>query len=362
MRFKAELSSPEIIKPILRQVEALAGKMGKDIRIMEVCGTHTVSLRKSGIHSLLPENIKLISGPGCPVCVTPTGYLDNALALVEDNRAVIATFGDMLKVPGSKGISLSRYLGTGRVRMVYSPTDLPDMAQQSEKPVVFLGIGFETTIPTIASVFLKAEQENIANLFIYTAFKVVIPALRALLDIPDRYIDGFLLPGHVSAIIGTEAYSLLEEPGGVPGVVAGFEPADMLFAILLILRQIFKGENRVENGYPRVVKADGNPRARKIMERLLTPSSEPWRGLGVIPDGSMKLKDEFRRLDADVVFDLPQIKDYDRPGCICASVILGKKSPVDCSLFGKKCIPENPVGPCMVSSEGSCAAYLKYGE
>lgn len=362
MRFKKELSSPEIIKPILRQVENLAGEMRKDIRIMEVCGTHTVSLRKSGIHSLLPANIKLISGPGCPVCVTPTGYLDNALALVEDNRAVIATFGDMLKVPGSKGISLSRYLGTGRVRMVYSPTDLLNMALNNEKPVVFLGIGFETTIPTIASVFLKAEQEKIANLFLYTAFKVVIPALRALLDIPDRYIDGFLLPGHVSAIIGTEAYSLLEEPGGVPGVVAGFEPADMLFAILLILRQIFKGENRVENGYPRVVKADGNPRAREIMERLLTPGSEPWRGLGIIPEGSRRLKEEFRRLDADAVFNLPQIKDYDPPGCICAAVILGKKSPVDCSLFGKKCTPENPVGPCMVSSEGSCAAYLKYGE
>ena len=346
---------------LIAEIEKTAADVRRDVRIMEVCGTHTVELRKQGIHSVLPASIRLISGPGCPVCVTPAGYIDNALALAESGRAVVATFGDMLKVPGSTGRSLSSLTGRGAVRMVYSPRELAGIAGSSPLPVVFLAVGFETTIPTIVSALLEARRKGLTNLFIYTAFKTVPQALRFLLSNPVHAIDGFLLPGHVSVIIGADAYGFLEKDDGRPGVVTGFEPVEMLLGILMVLRQIRGGEHRVENAYPRAVRPEGNRLAQDLISRTLEPRSDAWRGLGVIPGGALALRSELRESDAEAVFSLPPARDYEAPGCLCSRVISGMALPTECCLFGSRCTPDDPVGPCMVSSEGTCAAYFRYG-
>jgi hydrogenase expression/formation protein HypD len=355
---KTLFSDRSLAGPVVDRINSLASQIGRPIRIMEVCGTHTVALRRSGIHSLLPKNVILVSGPGCPVCVTPTGYIDNALSLL-DRDFIVATFGDMLKVPGSEGLSLSRYMGSGRVRIVYSPAEL--LSMENER-IVFLGIGFETTIPVIAKVFLEVFQRGNNELLLYTAFKTVPPALKALLAGEDHRIDAFLLPGHVSVILGVEPYRLLESPGGLPGVIAGFEPLDMLSGISAILEQVNAGENRVENLYPRVVREQGNPKARAVIAQFLEPRDELWRGLGTIPDSGLGIRPEYARLDAQVQLELPQVENYEPPGCRCAEVIQGITVPPDCSLFSNPCTPESPVGPCMVSSEGTCAAYFRYGQ
>jgi hydrogenase expression/formation protein HypD len=336
-------------------------RIGRPVRIMEVCGTHTVELRRQGILSLLPRGVTLVSGPGCPVCVTPAGYIDNALALVDGGRAIVASFGDMLRVPGASGEALSTRSATGRVRLVYSPSELLPMAAGTGLPVVFLAVGFETTQPAVLGALLEAMERGITSLLLYTAFKAVPPALRFLLSDPGHGIDGFLLPGHVSAVIGPEAYAFLEGPGGRPGVITGFEPLDMLAGILMILRQVERREARVENAYPRAVHQGGNPEARGLMDRCLEPSDEPWRGLGGIPGGSLGLRGWLAGHDAAAAFSLPAAADAPAPGCLCGSVIAGRASPEECELFGAACTPETPVGPCMVSSEGTCAAHLRYG-
>jgi hydrogenase expression/formation protein HypD len=351
----------ELASAMVSEIEKTAAGIGRPVRIMEVCGTHTVELRKQGIHSLLPRSISLVSGPGCPVCVTPAGYIDNAFALAEAGRAVIASFGDMLKVPGSSGRSLTSLSGRGLVKLVYSPTDLIEIAGATGTPVVFLAVGFETTIPTIISALLDAERNGIDNLYLYTAFKTVPPALRFLLTNPEHGIDGFLLPGHVSVVIGADAYGFLEGPEGRPGVITGFEPLDMLLGILMVLHQLQKGESRVENAYPRAVKPGGNPLARGMMERMLEPRDETWRGLGVIPGAALGLRPALADRDAEKAFSLPAAADPEAPGCICAQVVAGMATPPQCPLFGTRCTPDDPVGPCMVSSEGTCAAYFRYG-
>jgi hydrogenase expression/formation protein HypD len=351
-----------LAEPVLRELRRLAGSVGRPVRIMEVCGTHTVAIRRAGIPSLLPDNLQLISGPGCPVCVTPTGYIDNALALLRRPEVLLASFGDMLKVPGSDGDSLSRHTGGGRVRVLYSPAELPALAAQHEGPVVFLAIGFETTIPTIAAALLAAERQGQDNLYLYTAFKTVPPALRALLSGGNLALDAFLLPGHVSVILGEEPYRFLEEPGGVPGVITGFEPLDILDGILAALRQVAASSHRVENRYTRAVRPEGNPRARRVTDTVLEPAEALWRGLGVIPWSGMKLRKPFERRDAALRFELPPMTNCEPPGCSCARVLQGLAEPRQCPLFGGACTPERPVGPCMVSSEGSCAAEYRYGE
>jgi hydrogenase expression/formation protein HypD len=346
---------------LVSEIARTAEKIGRVVRLMEVCGTHTVELRRQGIHSLLPAGIRLISGPGCPVCVTPAGYIDNALALVKDERATVATFGDMLKVPGSAGENLSAYSGTGRVKLVYSPRELVDMARVTKGPLVFLAVGFETTIPTIVAALREALSAGRDNLLLYTALKTVPPALRFLLSNPEHGIDGFILPGHVSVIIGAEAYSALEEPGGRPGVVTGFEAMDMLVGILMLLRLVLRNEHKVENAYTRAVRPGGNPRARAITAEALEPRDELWRGLGVVPGAGLGLRQELAGADAEKVLALPPAKDVEPPGCLCARVVTGMASPLQCALFGKRCTPDDPVGPCMVSSEGTCSAYFRYG-
>jgi hydrogenase expression/formation protein HypD len=362
LSLKQALQGRELAGPLLRRIERTAAGISRTVRIMEVCGTHTVAIRRSGIHSLLPGNISLISGPGCPVCVTPTGYIDNAILLLENPEITVASFGDMLKVPGSTGGSLSSYRGTGRVRIVYSPAELADLAGQTSGDVVFLAIGFETTIPTVAAALLRALEAGVSNLYLYTAFKTVPPALRALLASPQRNLDAFLLPGHVSVIIGEQPYRFLEGPAGVPGVITGFEPIDLLEGILAALRQIERGERQVQNAYTRAVRPQGNPKAREVMGRLLEPVDVLWRGLGMIAGSGLKLREEYNHLDAVSRFDLPPLRNLEPPGCGCAEVLQGKMLPRGCPLFGGACTPEHPVGPCMVSSEGSCAASFRYGE
>ncbi len=351
------LRDPDLAGRIAREIGRVFRSVGRPLRIMEVCGTHTVALRATGVRSLLPPGLGLLSGPGCPVCVTPAGYIDNALLLVERRGARLATFGDLLKVPATDGRTLAPHAAAGRVRVVYGPAQLAALAAEAGTPLVFLGIGFETTAPAVAAAFLSDALPP--NLLLYPAFKRIVPALAALLGDGGPPVDAFLLPGHVSSIIGASAYGLLE--GVVPGVIAGFEPVDLLHAILLAVRQVAAGESRVQNAYRRAVRTDGNPNARALMDRLLRPGAEPWRGLGSIAEGSLVLRPEFRRLDAAAAFDLPPVVDRDPPGCRCGDVIRGRAEPRGCGLFGGDCTPEHPVGPCMVSTEGACAAVLKYG-
>ncbi len=355
------LTEEGVARSMTAEIQKTARRIARPVKIMEVCGTHTVELRKQGVVSLLPPEVTLVSGPGCPVCVTPTGYIDNALSLVKSRRAVIASFGDMLRVPGINGETLISHAGEGGVKLVYSPQEVLSLAQGRTEPVVFLGVGFETTIPTVLAAFKAARAEGLKNLFLYSAFKVIPPALRALIFAPDRRVDGFLLPGHVSVIIGAGAYRFLEEPGGLPGVVTGFEGLDMLLGILMVLRQIERGENRVENAYPRAVSEGGNTRARALMEEMLEPRDTAWRGLGVIPSSGLGLRDAYAGLDAERIFSIPTPREHDHPRCLCRKVITGSAVPEQCPLFGKQCTPEDPVGPCMVSTEGTCAAHLRYG-
>jgi hydrogenase expression/formation protein HypD len=346
---------------LVARIERTTARIGRPVNLMEVCGTHTVELRRQGIHSLLPRDVRLISGPGCPVCVTPTGYIDNAIRLITEKKALVASFGDMLKVPGSDSVSLSAFTGSGAVRLLYSPHDLVALAEAHSGPVVFLAIGFETTTPTIVSALMEARERGLRNVFLYTAFKTVPAALTFLLSEASSAIDGFILPGHVSVIIGEKAYTFLANEGGRPGVITGFEALDMLSGILMLLLQIEKGERRVENAYTRAVRGEGNPRAQRIVEETLEPRSETWRGLGIVPDAALGLKPSLADSDAAVAFALPPAQDAEPAGCLCGSVIAGKASPLQCPLFGRRCQPDMPVGPCMVSSEGTCAAYFRFG-
>lgn len=351
----------KLARSISAEIDNTVTVINRPVKIMEVCGTHTVELRKQGVLSLLPPGVTLVSGPGCPVCVTPTGYIDNAIALVKSGQALVASFGDMLRVPGIKGETLISHAGTGGVKLVYSPQELIPLARAHKEPVVFLGIGFETTIPIVLSAFKEALGEGIRNLFLYSAFKVIPPALKALVEAPGRRVDGFLLPGHVSVIIGAGAYRFLEEAGGLPGVVTGFDGLDMLLGILMLLRQIARGLNRVENAYPRAVTEGGNARALALMEEMCDPRDAAWRGLGVIAGSGLGLREEYSGIDAEKRFGIPEPREHDHPRCLCRRVITGSAVPEECPLFAKQCTPEDPVGPCMVSSEGTCAAHLRFG-
>lgn len=349
------------IHPMLSDIRGNLEKLNTPVNIMEVCGTHTVAIRRSGVLSLLPEHIRLVSGPGCPVCVTPSSYIANALELIENHDVVIASFGDMLKVPAPDGRSLASSLSSGSVKMIYSPAELPALAAKTDKDIVFLGIGFETTIPTVAAAFLQAAQKKIGNLFLYSAFKLVPPALKALLQDEESVIDGFLLPGHVSVVIGTEPYRFISETYRLPGAVAGFEGIEIIKGIASIVRMLAEKSPGISNEYSRVVRERGNAKARETMNALLQPADSLWRGFGVIPDSGMELRPAYRRFDAAARFELAALKNTDSPRCLCGAIIQGKALPTDCTLFGTGCTPSNPSGPCMVSLEGTCSAYYQYG-
>ncbi len=348
-----------VASALLREI----GRLLRDpLRIMEVCGTHTVAIFRSGIRSLLPEGIELISGPGCPVCVTPTGEIDRAIALTERDGVILATFGDLMRVPGTEASFIQRRAEGGDIRVILSPLEAVRMAEEERKrKVVFFAVGFETTSPAIAASVLEAERRGLDNFYLLSSQRLIPPAIEALLSGGKVAIDGFLLPGHVSVIIGKAPYGFITERFGVPGVITGFEPLDILEGILMLVRQRREGRAEIQIQYRRAVKEEGNPRARELMEQVFTSVDSRWRGLGTIPESGLSLREEFSRMKAEEAFDLPYIERPDPPGCLCGEVLQGVKAPPDCPLFGGRCTPQSPVGPCMVSSEGTCAAYYKYG-
>lgn len=346
-------------------LEKLRALPPKPLRLMEVCGTHTMSIARAGIKSLLPEGTELLSGPGCPVCVTPAAVIDAVLRLSGEPGVVIASYGDMLRVPGSRpGDSLQRRRALGaRVELVYSPMDAVELAREHpEKEIVFLGVGFETTAPGTAAAVLSARELGLKNFSVWSMLKTVEPALRALLGQEDFAVQGFLCPGHVATIIGAEAFRFLPEEYGIPAVVGGFEPEEILHALWLLLRQLHEGQPRLENAYPRAVSARGNRLAQRVMAECFAPRRDLWRGLGEIENSGLGWREDFAAFDAEKKFGLSCDKSEGPAGCRCGDVICGRCRPADCPLFGRRCTPEDPVGPCMVSSEGACAASFRYAE
>ena len=333
------------------------------VNLMEVCGTHTMAIARAGIKSLLPAHIKLLSGPGCPVCVTPAEVIDAILDLAMEKNVTIATYGDMLRVPGSTpGDSLQRRRALGaKVEIVYSPVDAVELAKHSpEREIVFLGAGFETTAPGTAAAVLTAKEEGVKNFSVFSMLKTVEPALRALIAMEGFNVQGFLCPGHVGTIIGEKGFAFLPRDYGIPAVVGGFEAEDILLAVYLLLKQIAEQKPRVQNAYPRAVSKDGNPLALQMIDSCLEPRAELWRGLGQIEGSGLKLREELKDYDAERKFAIRITPDLKPTACRCGEVITGRLSPQGCGLFGKRCTPEDPMGPCMVSSEGACAAAYKY--
>ncbi len=331
------------------------------INIMEVCGSHTMAISRYGIRELLPQNINLISGPGCPVCVTDAGYIDTAIALARQG-AIIATFGDMINVPGSDRMTLAKSRSEGCIiEVCYSPLSAIDLAEANlDKEVVFLAIGFETTIAPIISMIDSVSEKNIKNISLLTAFKLVPPALETLTSDPKLKIDAFLCPAHVSAIIGAKAYETFVKKHNIPCVIASFEPVEILLGINSILKQIINGSIKVENDYERVVTYEGNTKAQELFNKYLEDDDASWRGIGVIDASGLKLKKEFSQFDASEKFKIKIKAGAPDKGCRCGDVLKGKIRPFECPLYSKACNPLNPIGPCMVSSEGTCSAYYKY--
>ena len=345
-----------------RLLDAMARLDVGEVRLMEVCGTHTMAIAKAGIKAVLPENVKLVSGPGCPVCVTPAAVTDAVLELSEEKGVIIATYGDMLRVPGSAaGDSLQRRRAMGaRVEVVYSAADALDIAADDPKSqVVFLGVGFETTAPGTAAAIQSARERGLENFSVWSMLKTVEPALRALKQTDGFDISGFICPGHVATVIGEKGFEFLPRDLGLPGVIAGFEPEDILLAVYMLLRQIARGEAKIENEYKRAVMPGGNPLAAAMMEKCLYPTSDLWRGLGMIEKSGLAIRPELEKYDAVKRFGVVIPKEK-KLTCRCGDVICGRCAPTDCPMFGKSCTPEDPIGPCMVSSEGACAAAYKY--
>ena len=362
MQLEQAFQDPQLCRGLLDRLNRALD--GRSMRFMEVCGTHTVSIFQSGLRSLLPDTVAHLSGPGCPVCVTHDAEVAAFLDLAERDRVIIATFGDLLRVPGPGGRSLKHAQAQGaRVEIIYSPLDALTLAEQNPgDTVVFLGIGFETTAPTVAATLLTARQRKLENFCVLSLHKLVPPALRALLDDSQCAVEAFLLPGHVSTILGLEPYAFLAEKYRVPGVVGGFQPADILLALCMMAEQIRDNAPAVVNAYPRAVGDAGNPRARALLEQFFMPADALWRGIGSIPQSGLTLRPEYEDMNAMVRLDLTLPDVPPLPGCRCGDVLKGRMAPPDCPLFGKKCTPATPVGPCMVSTEGSCAAYFKYSE
>ena len=353
-----EYRDPQISRKIVEHIKNLNQKQ---IRLMEVCGTHTMSIFRSGIPSILPDTISLLSGPGCPVCVTAQGEIDACIELAGIDDVIITTFGDLMRVPGADS-SLQNQRANGRdIRMVYSTFDALEVARKNpEKKVVFLGIGFETTAPTIAASIVTANEMNLDNYFVFSAHKLLPPALFTLMESRNTKIDGFLLPGHVSVIIGTKAYLPFFEQYHIPSVIAGFEPVDILQAIFMLVEQIETGNPELANGYQRAVTFDGNRKAQAIMQKVFETADANWRGLGTIPKSGLKIRKEFAAFDAQNVFGIEIGETEDPKGCACGEILLGLKTPPECPLYKRECTPLQPIGPCMVSSEGTCAAYHRY--
>lgn len=363
MKYVDEFREPEKAAALTKQITKLGQQLEKPIKIMEVCGGHTHSIFKYGIEDILPHNLELIHGPGCPVCVMPKGRLDDAIAISQHDNVILATFGDTMRVPGSHTSLLQAKARGADIRMVYSPLDSLQIARHNpDKEIVFFALGFETTAPSTALTILQAAAENITNFSMFSNHVLVIPALQALLDNPDLQLDGFIGPGHVSMVIGTEPYEFISHKYHKPIVVSGFEPLDILQSIWMLLQQLIENRCQVENQYNRLVEPAGNLVALQAINQVFTVRENfDWRGLGDIPKSGLKIRPEYAQFDAELKFTIPNLKVRDHKACQCGEILKGTLKPWQCKVFGTACTPETPIGSCMVSSEGACAAYYKYG-
>ncbi len=367
MKYVDEFRDPEKAKVLLRQIEALVQDIPKakerPLQIMEVCGGHTHSIFKFGIENMLPDCIELVHGPGCPVCVLPMGRVDDCIAIAETPGVIFTTFGDAMRVPGSKKSLLQAKAEGCDVRMVYSPLDALQLAKDNpEKQVVFFGLGFETTMPSTALTVLQAEQDKVENFSLFCNHITIIPTIKAILDSPDLRLDGFLGPGHVSMVIGNKPYEFIANHYKRPLVIAGFEPLDVLQSIWMVLQQIHQGRHDIENQYNRIVPDDGNNVALQSIGKVFELREFfEWRGLGSIDHSGVKIREIYAAYDAERKFSIPALKIADPKSCQCGEVLKGAIKPWDCKVFGELCTPETPLGSLMVSSEGACAAYYQYG-
>ncbi len=362
MKYVDEFRDPALGEVLAGEILGLV-EAGRHYKFMEVCGGHTHSIYKYGIDDLLPANVELVHGPGCPVCVIPMGRVDDGISLAHEPNVIFTCFGDMLRVPGSDGTLLDAKAEGADIRMVYSPLDALRIAKANpERPVIFFAIGFETTAPSTALTLKRAKAEGVKNFFCMCNHVTIVPPLRALLDSPDLRLDGFIGPGHVSTVVGVRPFEFIPAEYGKPISVAGFEPLDVLHAIHMILTQLKEGRCEVENQYARVVPYDGNPRALEVMSEVfeLRPHFE-WRGMGFISQSGLKLSEAYADMDAEIQYSVPGIRVADPKACQCGEVLKGVIKPWECKVFGSGCTPERPLGALMVSSEGACAAYYNFG-
>ena len=354
----AAFKDPDLARGLIGSIQALAPQQAT---LMEVCGTHTVAIARNGLRAMMPEGIRLASGPGCPVCVTSNHDIDKVIALARVPEVTIATFGDMTRVPGSTSSLLAEQAAGRDVRIVYSPLDaLALAAEDPTRQVVFVGVGFETTTPLIAMAIKRARAEGLGNFSVYAAHKNMPGALEAIINDPQLKLDALILPGHVSTIIGAEPYRFLAEEYGIPGVITGFEPVDVLQGIAMIMRQLHEGRAEIEIAYARGVMPEGNPVALAAIDEVFETCTATWRGLGEIPGSGYRIREEYAAFDALRRFEPAIEPTVEHKGCRCGDVLRGIMAPDECPLFRTACTPENPIGPCMVSSEGSCAAYYRY--
>lgn len=367
MKYVSEFRDPELgqrlIAKIEQQLQALSRSAERPLKIMEVCGGHTHAIFKFGIEGMLPDSIELVHGPGCPVCVLPVGRVDDAVAIAEDPRVIFATFGDAMRVPGSKHSLLQAKASGADVRTVYSPVDALALARENpDRKVVFFGLGFETTVPAVALTVLQAEAESVDNFFVFSNHITIVPTIKAILDAPDLELDGFLGPGHVTMVIGVEPYKFVSEHYRKPMVISGFEPIDVLQSLEMLLQQLIDERCEVENQYRRLVSDAGNEAALSAMNEVFELRDFfEWRGLGSIERSGLTFRDRFSRFDAEQHFTVPALSVADPKACQCGDVLKGAIKPWQCKVFGTACTPETPIGSCMVSSEGACAAYYNYG-
>jgi hydrogenase expression/formation protein HypD len=362
MRFVDEYRSGDVAKRLGEEIAALV-EPGRRYKFMEVCGGHTHTIYKHGIEDLLPPEVELVHGPGCPVCVIPMGRQDDALAIAAQPEVIFTTFGDMMRVPSTRGSLLEAKAHGADVRMVYSPLDALRLARENpDRHVVFFAIGFETTAPSTALTLLRARAEGTRNFSVFANHVTIIPAIKAILDSPDLRLDGFIGPGHVSTVIGLKPYRFIARDHGKPVAVSGFEPLDILQGVYMLLEQLRAGRAEVDNQYTRVVREEGNRRALHVMaETMRVRTTFEWRGLGFISQSALELREQFADWDAEVRFQVPGVRVADPKACQCGEVLKGVIKPWECKVFGTACTPDRPIGTCMVSSEGACAAYYNYG-
>ncbi|MFN0155349.1 MAG: hydrogenase formation protein HypD [Gaiella sp.] len=362
MRYVDEYRSPDLARALAAEIASLV-RPGELVRVMEVCGGHTHTIHRHGLEDLLPPELELVHGPGCPVCVIPMGRIDDAIALAEADGVVLATFGDMMRVPGGRGSLLEAKARGADVRMVYSPLDALALARKEpDRHVAFFAIGFETTAPATAVTLLRARAEHVANFSVFCNHVLIEPPLRAILETPGLQVDAFIGPGHVSTVIGSDRYRFVAEEYGRPLVVTAFEPVDMLQSLVMLLRQRAEGRCEIENQYTRIVRSEGNERAlAAIGETMEEREDFEWRGLGTLPRSALRLRETFAEWDAERLFPLPGVRIEDPKACRCGEVLTGRLRPEECGVFGTACTPEMPLGTCMVSSEGACAAVFAYG-